>query len=366
MTRREFFPKAAAAALGAGALLERSAALAAPLSTSSTAGYRMLGRTGISVSEISFGSHLDPPSEADPQGRAAQIRKGLELGINLFDIYDLHYGQYQAMSEILGPVRQDVLISLYIEGTDATAEVDTALRTFNTDYIDLYRLAEPSAADMANKYPVLQRAKEQGKIRAVGLASHDHSNVVRLLREYPELDYLMLPYNFQHQRISPMTLVDPATWAEIKAGRASLRMRADALRKPVEAAQDCLYGACSDSELLPLLRETGVGLVAIKPFAGGAAHNLDPSHPVLQELQGDGTSFAQAALKFVLQASEFACAIPAMNSVDEVVENCQVMGSGGLSEADAMLLQSYADAADESKGAYLPGKYRWLEEDWKA
>ena len=253
--------------------------------------------------------------------------------------------------------------------TDATEEdlawVDRFLNSRPCMY-DVPASEESTTSKHGTKVPATDLAKEQGKIRAVGLASHDHSNVVRLLRTFPELDYLMLPYNFQHQRISPMTLVDPATWAEIKAGRASLRMRADALRKPVEAAQDCLYGACSDSELLPLLRETGVGLVAIKPFAGGAAHNLDPSHPVLQELQGDGTSFAQAALKFVLQASEFACAIPAMNSVDEVVEDCRVMDGGGLSEADAMLLQFYADAADESKGAYLPGKYRWLEEDWKA
>ena len=95
-------------------------------------------------------------------------------------------------------------------------------------------------------------------------------------------------------------------------------------------------------------------------------NNLDPSHPVLQELTDGGTSPHRAALKFTLEPSEFASAIPAMNSIDQVVENCAVIDGGGLSVAAAMLLQFYADAAEESKGKYLPEHYRWLEEEWKA
>ena len=375
MTRREFFPKAAAAAIGAGALLSteelvrRGSAFASPAvnseakSNSGGMEYRTLGKTGISVSEIGFGSHLDPDKMGDPEGRAAIIRKGLEGGINLFDIYDHTYHQFELMSEVLGPVRQDVVISLVAIG-DTMAEIERALTTFNTDYIDLYRyVGRPGHLD------VLQQAKEQGKIRAIGVVDHDHSGLVRELNSHPELDYLMLPYNFQHQRFSHATFAESASWGQIKADRAALGSRKEPSAKAIarnEADEDCLWGACSDPDLQPLIEETGVGVLAIKPFAGGAAYKLSPSDPVLQELQAAGATLPQAALKFVLSARDIASAVGAMNSIEQVVENCSASGGDGFSQIDAELLQLYADAAEASKGGFLPDKYKWLETEWKA
>ena len=387
ITRREFFPQIVAAALSTGTLLNPSELIgsrlsptASPLNSSSRSGQRPLGKTGISVSEIGFGSHLNSENRSDPEGRVNQIRKGLELGINLFDIYN--HGSdaaFELMSMALGPFRHNVIISLVsVWAPDETmAEVDFALDTFNTDYIDLYRIYSESGNSIDRKYEELQKAKEQGKIRAVGFVSHDHSVLVNTLTNYPELDYLMLPYNFQHQRFKPLeTVVESVSWGTIKAIKESSE---DPLHNVISfdtnspsahlkkmAAGDCLFGACSDSELQPLVRETGVGLIGIKPFAGGGLTTLNPSHPVLQELTDGGTSLPHAALKFVLEASEFSSAIPAMNAIDQIVENCAVIDGGEFSSTDAMLLQLYADAANESKGKYLPEKYRWLEDNWKA
>ena len=371
ITRREFFPRAAAAVIGAGALLNseplvrRGGTFASPTakSRSGEMGYRTLGKTGISVSEIGFGSHLDPDKMDDPEARKAVIRQGLESGINLYDIYDHSYHQFELMSEVLGPVRQDVVISLVSIG-DTMAEVEHALTTFNTDYIDLYRYVGGTG-----RADALQQAKEQGKVRAIGVVDHDHASLVRELGDHPQLDYVMLPYNFQHQRFSPVTLTETATWGQIKADRSALgssHAPAPKAAARTAAEEDCVYGACSDPELQPLLESTGVGVLGIKPFAGGAAYNLDPSNPVLQELQDAGATLPQAALKFVLNARDIASAIGAMNSVDEVLENCTASGSGGLSQTDAQLLQIYADAAEASKGGFLPGKYKWLETEWKA
>lgn len=371
ITRREFFPRAAAAVIGAGALLNSEplvwsgGTFASPTAKSSSGemGYRTLGKTGISVSEIGFGSHLDPDKMDDPEARKAVIRQGLESGINLYDIYDHTYHQFELMSEVLGPVRKDVVISLVSIG-DTMAEVEYALKTFNTDYIDLYRYV--GGGERAD---ALQQAKEQGKIRAIGVVDHDHSSLIRELNAHPELDYVMLPYNFQHQRFSPVTLTEPATWGQVKADRATLASVQESTPKglaPDGLTEDCVYGACSDPELQPLLESTGVGVLGIKPFAGGAAYNLDPSSPVLQGLQEAGTTLAQAALKFVLNTRDIASAIGAMNSIEEVLENCAASGGDGFSRIDGELLQLYADAAEASKGAFLPGKYRWLETEWKA
>ena len=368
ISRREFIPRMMTAALGAGALLHSGMLLARQQAAATPPGtmkYRTLGKTGISISEIGFGSHLTPQNMNDPQTRAAQIRGGLELGINLFDVYEHGYHQFAPLSEVLEPVRQDVVLSLVTvwNRKQTMEEVEFALETFKTDVIDLYRIYwEPSMGrdEVEIRFQILQQAKEEGKIRAVGLVSHDHAALTGILQSYPELDYLMLPYNFRHQRFSPVTAVQPVSWGRLKIGEVT-----SPSRKAAAAEVDCQYYPCPDSGLLPLVKETGVGLIAIKPFAGGGLLQLPFSDPLLEQLEGVEASFPQAALRFVLQAREVGSVIPAMNSIGEVVENAGAAQGDGLSAADIELLQLYADAAEQAQGIYLPDKYQWLEE-WRA
>jgi aryl-alcohol dehydrogenase-like predicted oxidoreductase len=320
--------------------------------------YRKLGKTGISVSEIGFGSHLSRQNMGDPKARTAQIRKGLELGINLFDIYEHGYRQFGPMSEILGPVRQDVVISLVAvypsemeyEQSGILQEVEFALKTFDTDVIDLYRLY---VSDCASKSSVdarlrsLQRAKEQGKIRAIGLTAHDQTRLVEMLRTYPELDFLMFPYNFRHHKLSPGSVE-----VDSSAGKA------------IAGSRDCTIVPCEDPEFAGLVKERGVGLIAIKPFGGGGLLKLKSSYPWLAKQHDAKVSFPQAALKFILKAREVSSAIPAMNSIAEVVENVGAVPGNGLSESEGQCLQLYNEAAEQSEGRYLPEEYRWLEQ-WK-
>lgn len=367
MTRREFLPRLTAAALGAGGLLSSGSRLAGGPSPAAAApgsmNYRTLGKTGIRMSEIGFGSHLTPQNQDNPAARAAQIRRGLELGINVFDIYEHGYHQFAPMSEALGADRQKVLLSLVTvwDAGRTMAEVEFALETFDTDVIDLYCIYWASStpdSDMALRFEALREAKEQGKIRAVGLVSHDHADLVERLRAYPDLDFLMLPYNFRHQRVSPSTAVPEVSWGRIKADRHPL---------PVGRAADvdCQYYACQDAELLPLVRELVVGLIAIKPFAGGGLLQLPAADPLLAKLDNVEASFPQAALRFALEPPEVCSVIPAMNYIREVDENVGAANGGGLSAADVGILRLYAEAAERVGGGLLPEDYRWLEE-WRA
>ncbi len=363
LTRREFIHKMSAAALGAGALLTPAVASSGSTTASGDMKYRTVGKTGISVSEIGFGSHVARENMNDPQARAAQIRKGLELGINLFDIYEHGYHQFDLMSQALGPVRKDVVISLVAVQSDVRKEVEFALTTFNTDYIDLYRM---NASGIKSKSAIettlgtLQQAKEEGKIRAIGIVNHDQAKLVEMLHTYPELDYLFFAYNFRHQRLSPVSSVQAASGGQIRSG-------VSAASSPKTAGQtvDCAIVPCPDPAFPALVRETGVGLIAIKPFAGGALLKLQPSDPLLAELKGVEASLPQAALRFILGDKEISSTIPAMNSIDEVVENVGATQGGGLGESEVRLLQIYAQAAEQSQGGYLPEKYKWLEE-WTA
>jgi aryl-alcohol dehydrogenase-like predicted oxidoreductase len=288
MTRREFIPKVAAPVLGTGAWLNPQRLLAgdraqlAAASGSDGMKFRSLGKTGIRVSEVSFGSHLTDALRLNPPARAAQITKGLELGINLFDIYEHTYQQFGLMSQVLGPVRQRVLLSLVTvwDKKKVGEEVEYALRTFKTDVVDLYRIYMDTGTprgDVAIRSQALQQAKQDGKIRAVGLVTHDHAVLVEMLRTYPDLDYVMLPYNFQYQRFSPLTLVPSTSWGQVKKSGAGEPRRGAAAepdapaQKAVRREVDCMTSPCQDSELLPLVQQTGVGVIAMKPFAADAA-----------------------------------------------------------------------------------------------
>ena len=376
LTRREFLPRLTTAVLGAGVLLHSptlwggASAAPVPATGSGPMGRRILGKTGISVSELGFGCHASRPNMKDFQAREAHIRKGLELGVNLFDIhehldiYEASYSHLELMSQVLAPVRQEVVVSFITvwPARQTLAEVENTLEVFNTDVIDLYRIyvdeLTPSS-EVEIRFEALQQAKQEGKIRAVGLVGHEHEVLAEVLQTYPEVDYLMLPYNFEHQLFSPVISFAPTSWGEVKE-RGGMAPSA----KGVAEDPDCPYYSCVDSGLPTLVREHGVGVIAMKPFAAGALLKLGDGDPLLKRLRRDGVSLPRAALRFVMAPPEIASAIPAMNSIDEVMENAGAMQGSGLSAEEAECLQIGVVAAGRSGGAYLPEGYRWLEK-WK-
>jgi predicted aldo/keto reductase-like oxidoreductase len=78
--------------------------------------------------------------------------------------------------------------------------------------------------------------------------------------------------------------------------------------------------------------QAGIGVIAMKTQAGGyKATDLG------------GVSPHQAALKWVLQDENVACAIPSMVNVNMLEENVAVMGMP-LTESDVAILDQYGDA----------------------
>ena len=138
-----------------------------------------------------------------------------------------------------------------------------------------------------------------------------------------------------------------------------------AVSTPAPGFRDCTVVPCPDPEFAALVEETQIGLIAIKPFGGGGLLRLEPADPRLKVLEDAGVNLPQAALKFILQTPQIASAIPAMNSIEEIVQNVSAVPGGGLSDPQGQYLEIYNDAADESGGTYLPEHYRWLE-DWRA
>lgn len=295
--------------------------------------YRTLGATGMVASEVAFGSHLKRGNIDDRAERRQQIRVGIEHGINVFDIYEHSYQQFEPMSEALSPVRDQVLISLvtvWRAAEEVMDEVEYALRVFQRDCIDLYRLVLHDNWDDAEKrLQALARAREQGKVRAIGAVVHYPAHLLEGLRRYPDLiEYVMVPVSF----CAPLVIRE-------------------------------------EGPLAGVLRQSGVGVIAMKPMAAadeesGYIFKLQPQGQEVEALRRQGMSLGKLAMKYVLQSDVVTCALPAMNSVDEVLENVQASGDGPLTADEQRFLQLYREEADRAFPAILGDNDYWVS-PWK-
>jgi aryl-alcohol dehydrogenase-like predicted oxidoreductase len=118
--------------------------------------YRRLGRAGVKVSEISYGSWITAGGKYPAETSIACHKRAYELGINLFDTADVY--QAGQAEEIVGqvlqsiPRKQIVLATKLGFGFDNTANArggsrkhvmeacHDSLRRLKTDYIDLYQI----------------------------------------------------------------------------------------------------------------------------------------------------------------------------------------------------------------------------------
>jgi predicted aldo/keto reductase-like oxidoreductase len=78
------------------------------------------------------------------------------------------------------------------------------------------------------------------------------------------------------------------------------------------------------ADLLPMARKKAVGVIAMKPLAGGRLGD-HPSFPENRRFS-HGESLAQVSLRYVLSNPNITCAIPGMMRMRELHENLQVGG----------------------------------------
>ena len=296
--------------------------------------YRTLGKTGIVVSEVSFGSHLDKVNVDNPQQRRKQIEMGIEKGINLFDIYEHSYKQYGPMSEALDCIRDEAVISLVTVWRaidEVMDEVEYALRAFKRDYIDLFRVVlSDDWNNSEQRLHALMKAKEQGKIRAIGGVVHHPEHLLEGLRRYSDvIEYIMAPACFY----TPLLIRE-------------------------------------DGDLFPAVKKNHIGVIAMKPMGaadqeGGYIFKLKPKGRPFEELQQKGLSIGKLAIKYLLQSDVISSVLPTMNSVEEVLENVRASGDGPLTGEEARFLQEYREEADRTFSKILPENDYWIT-PWKA
>ena len=186
--------------------------------------YRTLGRTGLKVSLMSYGSggpsNLGQSTDMGQEEQNALIRRCLDLGVNLIDTSEA-YGRSE---EILGKALAGVPRDSYYLATkwvyhndeelnkkpgDLTEALETSLKRLGTDYVEVMQFhgvrPEHYRHVVDTHYAEMKRLQEQGKIGYIGMTVrfwHDHSHEAAAiaLREDPELwDTVMLKYGILNQ-----------------------------------------------------------------------------------------------------------------------------------------------------------------------
>jgi aryl-alcohol dehydrogenase-like predicted oxidoreductase len=217
---------------------------------------RRLGRTGLKVSEICLGTMTFGHQCDEPTSRAI-LDKAVELGVNFFDSADAYpvpptVETAGRTEEILGRWLQGRR-DQYIVATKCRLKVgpdvndeglsrrhilmaaEASLRRMQTDYIDLYQTHFPDAdTPHEETLSAMDTLVQQGKVRYIGCSN------------YPAWQLALTLGISARLGLARFDCVQP---------------RYNLLYREIE------------SELLPLCRDQGIGVIAYNPLAGGLLSN---------------------------------------------------------------------------------------------
>jgi hypothetical protein len=193
--------------------------------------YRLLGRTGVSVSPLCLGTMMFGPWGNDDRADAIRvIHRALDAGINFVDTADVYSGgmSEEIVGEALQGRRDDVVLAtkFFMPMDDRPNHcggsrkwimqaAENSLRRLKTDYIDLYQVHRPTATtDVEETLGALTDLVHQGKVRYIGSSSYSASQIVEaqwVSRERNLARFVTEQPPYSISRRSPGELPDPVT-----------------------------------------------------------------------------------------------------------------------------------------------------------
>ena len=272
--------------------------------------YRVLGRTGLRVSELGCGGHeyrrplpttLGRWGEIDEAAfqrtqpaRTRFIEAAITAGVNYFDATQPEEARSLGHAlEALGRRREAHVAIMSLQPLSRMAEtpraawrrllvsdVEATLALLQSDYADVLNLHMPerdySLARLTAAVAAFEEMKAQGRIRFLGASSHTPRFLAELLRRYDCFDTVMVRYNYH-----------------------------------LQDARDVLFPVC---------KALDVGVVVMKPITwpyygipftrfSPVADDAGPYTPI------------QTCLRWILAAPEVNAVVPGMNGLDELEEN---------------------------------------------
>ena len=136
-----------------------------------------LGKTGITVEKNAFGCL--PIQRVSKQEAVAMLRRAYEGGMRFFDTARMYSDSEEKVGEAFAGMRDKVVIATKSHaktGEELRAHLAQSLANLQTDYIDLYQFHQATTCirpgDGSGLYEAALEAKEQGKIRHIGITTH--------------------------------------------------------------------------------------------------------------------------------------------------------------------------------------------------
>ena len=251
--------------------------------------YRPLGRTGLSVSALSFGCMRladDPPLNEKLLSRA------IELGVNYFETTRGYLGgtcQHRTAPGIKGKTAGVIVSGKGALGPDTTAhsfrkEIELQLDILGLSHFKFYQVGWlqwknfPHLLKRGGALDALRRAQDEGLVQRIGFTGHDLPENVIKMAETGIFDSFTVSYNMINRAYEP---------AIQRAG------------------------------------ELGVGVIAMSPVAGGV---LSYPSPALREAIGLNLPTPAMALRFVLSNPNVSTACSGMNTLQMLEENVACVG----------------------------------------
>ncbi len=200
LSRRSFLQHSA---VGLGAIGSLS-------TTASAAGNmpkRVLGKTGLEVSILSFGGGSNFLKNKDGVWQPL-IEKAIQDGITIFDTSaGYKFGSAVTSEERLGQIlpqhRKSIILSTKIEARDVSAgmkEFETSMKSLKADYLDILLIhsieqSEDIAALEKGLYKELIRLKEAKTVRFIGFSSMNSAEKSKEMIEKLPVDVCILAMN---------------------------------------------------------------------------------------------------------------------------------------------------------------------------
>ena len=250
--------------------------------------YKILGKTGLKISTLGFGGI--PIQRIDVQGTKELMKQVRQAGINYIDSARGYTVSEEYLGEAIEGMRDQFVLATKSMARDKEGmarDIETSLKNFRTDYIDLYQFHNPSAANLeqimapGGAMEAMLEAKKAGKIGHIGITLHD-LKVFELALEFDWVETIMFPYNI------------------------------------VETQAEALIARCA---------EKNIGFVCMKPLAGGAIED------------------ATLAMRFVAANPNVSVVIPGMADPKELEQNVEAVNDcSPLREAELAAMQQIRDA----------------------
>ncbi|MGD1034619.1 MAG: aldo/keto reductase [Candidatus Dormibacteria bacterium] len=208
---------------------------------------RVLGRTGISVSELCLGAMMFGAwGNPDHDESIRIIHRALDAGVTFIDTADVysHGESEEIVGRALAGRRDQVVLATKVHspmGDDPNSrgnsrrwiirECEASLRRLQTDWIDLYQIHRPDpACDVDETLGALTDLVRSGKVRAIGSSTFPASQIVE------------------------------AQWVAERRGRE---------RFVCEQPPYSMLVRGVEAEVLPVCQRYGMGVIPWSPLAGG-------------------------------------------------------------------------------------------------